>query len=77
MNIVNDPLVTFRTAANWAFNVPEGLTPPSWGGDRYKNDFAPGDRLSVPQSIAETRQAAGLGEIVIVDDSTGGEQHAG
>lgn len=64
MNIVNDPLVTFRTALSWAFNVPEGLTTPHWGADRYKSDFAPGDCLSVPRSVAEASQLAGLGEIV-------------
>ena len=73
MDTANDPLVTFRTAVNWAFNVHEGLNPHSWGGNRHKNDFAPGDLLSVPQSIARARQAVDLGEIV--EESTG-DRHA-
>ena len=62
----NLDLVEFRTSCHWLFCPQEpGAVPLGWGGDRHKNEWLAGQTLLVPRAIAEARQEAGLGEIIV------------
>lgn len=51
--------VEFETFVHWAFSaeIPSDIPTVT----KYKSDFLPGDRLSLPRAVAEVRSAAGLG----------------